>query len=98
MKYVIAACADQAEAIYSALDEKAYRLYDILPGGEPDYTKDQYAKLLACGDTPSLSRLPMASVKLRDAIERSTHGTETTVFGQLVQVPPCFYVISASFI
>ena len=84
MRFVIAACADQAESLSRRLGGKSYRLYDLLPGGEPDYALDRFTKLLAAADKPSLQRLPRCSPALSKAIDEELFEQATTFFGKLV--------------
>jgi hypothetical protein len=84
IRYVVTACANQADSLNTIIGGR-YQLYDVLPGGEPDITKDQYAKLLAIGDKHSMLRLPSpSSPKLFNAFDKSISTMNITVFGPLV--------------
>jgi hypothetical protein len=56
--FFVTACADQAELINKSLkSDKAYNIYDLLPGGESDFVKPDLIKAFADGSPESLSNI-----------------------------------------
>jgi hypothetical protein len=84
MQFVIAACADQAELLLESLNGRPYRSCDLLSGGDPDYAKEKYIKLLASGDKTAIMQLPIPLSSVEKALEKSIWKDGTTVFGPVV--------------
>jgi len=86
--YVVAACADQAELINSALPTNStntsYSILDLLPGGEADLLEQKYILGLADGGRETLLPLVIAPSPVFNALDKFVWKGDPAVFGHLV--------------
>ena len=86
--YVIGACADQSEAINTALphsdqNNQSYHIEEILPGGEKELGERKCREGLANGSCAAMSHL--IGSKIYDIVDRVVwKGSTGSVFGHVV--------------
>ena len=86
MVYVVTACANQAEAINSALaPEASYHCKVILPGGEDSLSQLNIRNALATGSKSELERIIKVSTRVFEKIKQVVFDEDhKTVFGPWV--------------
>ena len=96
MAYVIAICANQAEAIESSLPDdiiRPYNIHEILPRGDEDLAQSKYRTGLTNGSRTSLGPLIDNSSRVFSAIQKVAWSGSPTAFGCVVWVFKTLYTL-----